>query len=95
MVLVASAHPERVDAIVGRLRATGVNAYAAHGSNGCLRVATSVGPDLILLDASLPRRVERLLKAHPVSARARILRLSEASLGEATPRLGPIATATA
>ncbi len=95
IVLVASAQPERVDAIVDRLRQTGVNAYAAHSANGCLRVATSVGPDLILLDASLPRHLERLLKAHPVSRRARILRLSEASLREATPRLGPIATAPA
>ena len=95
IVLVAGAYPKRVDAIVGRLRQTGVNAYAAHSTNGCLRVATSVGPDLILLDASLPRRVERLLKAHPVSSSARILRLSEAALREATPRLGPIATAPA
>jgi CheY-like chemotaxis protein len=95
IVLVVGAHPERVDAIEGRLRQTGVNAYAAHSTNGCLRVATSVGPDLILLDASVPRRVEHLLKAHPVSSRSRILRLSEASLRKATPRLGPIATATA
>jgi hypothetical protein len=95
IVLVAGVHPEPVDAIVGRLRQAGVNAYAVHSTNGCLRVATAVGPDLILLDASLPRRVERLLKAHPISSRARILRLSEASLREATPRMVPIATAMA
>ena len=95
IVLVASAQPERFDPIVDRLRQTGVNAYAAHSAHGCLRVATAIGPDLILLDASLPRRLERLLKAHPVSRHARILRLSEASLREATTRLGPIATAPA
>ena len=94
LVLVASTHPERVDAIVDRLRHAGVTAYAARSTNGCLRVATSIGPDLILLDTSLPARVERLLRAHPTSARARILRLSEASLREASPRLGPIAPVT-
>jgi hypothetical protein len=94
IVLVASNEPRRVDEIVARLRQTGVTAYAAHSSGGCLRVATSIGPDLVLLDPSLPRRVEQLLKAHPTSARARVLRLSEAALREASVALGPIAPAT-
>jgi hypothetical protein len=46
-----------------------------HSLEGCLRVATSVGPDIVLLDAGLPRRLEKLLRAHPVSARAQILHM--------------------
>jgi DNA-binding response OmpR family regulator len=96
IVLVASNDdPDRVDEIVARLRRAGVAAYAAHSSGGCLRVATSIGPDLVLLDPSLPKRVERLLRAHPTSAKARILRLSEDSLREASPSLGPVAPAPA
>jgi hypothetical protein len=47
----------------------------AHSADGCLRVATSVGPDLIVLDSGLPRRLDRLLAGHPVSARARVVHL--------------------
>jgi hypothetical protein len=44
--------------------------------DGCLRVATASGPDLVVLDRSAPRGLERLLRAHPCSASAYIMRLS-------------------
>jgi hypothetical protein len=39
-------------------------------------VSTSIGPDVVLLDPALGTgRIEKLLQAHPVSARAQILHL--------------------
>jgi hypothetical protein len=35
-------------------------------------MATSVGPDVIVLDRHVPARLLRLLKAHPISSSARI-----------------------
>ncbi|MBV9581986.1 MAG: hypothetical protein JO057_25680 [Chloroflexi bacterium] len=55
-----------------RWRGRGAVVMHAHDAGGCLRVATSVGPDLIVLDRRTPRRLVRLLRAHPVSAGARI-----------------------
>src|SRR5690348_4731966 len=86
LILVASAQQGVADDVVARLRQDGATAYAAHSVGGCLRVATSMGPDIVLLDPALPDRLERLIHAHPVSARARVLHLSEA------PRIAPRAT---
>src|SRR5918911_2583591 len=76
VILVASARAETADEVARRLRREGVVVLAAHSLEGCLRVATSVGPDTILLDAGLPRRLEKLLRAHPMSARAQLLHLT-------------------
>jgi hypothetical protein len=51
--------------------------YVTHSAEGCLRVATSVQADVILLDPSFPSRLEKLLRAHPSSKAARILHLTE------------------
>jgi hypothetical protein len=51
-----------------------------------LRVATSISPDVVLLDPALPPRLERLLNAHPTSSRATILHLPE----QAAPRTTPL-----
>ena len=65
------------DSVAAQLRREGNVVYVTHGAEGCLRVATSVATDVVLLDPALPDRLERLLKAHPLSAHARILHLSE------------------
>jgi hypothetical protein len=39
-----------------------------------------VFPDVVLLDPRLPHRLEKLLRAHPSSAAAQILHLTQASL---------------
>jgi hypothetical protein len=44
-----------------------------------------VAPDLVLLDPEFPQRLEELLHAHPTSARATVLHLTE----ERTPRAAP------
>jgi CheY-like chemotaxis protein len=78
LVLVASADGQFAEAIAERLRRAGAVAYAARSEAGCLRVATAVGPDVVLLDSNLSPRLERLLRAHPVSRDATIVRLPEA-----------------
>src|SRR6266849_2280736 len=77
LIVVASAASAFADSIAEQLRREGNVVYVAHSAEGCLRVATSVGPDLVLLDPALPARLEQLLKAHPTSARAQILHLSD------------------
>jgi hypothetical protein len=42
-----------------------------------LRVATSVGPDVLLLDAGLASRLRGMLRSHPATAGSIILRVSD------------------
>jgi DNA-binding response OmpR family regulator len=73
--------------VASQLRREGYVVYVTRSADGCLRVATSVRADIILLDPRLPARLERLLKAHPVSASARILHLSAEGVPKAQPTL--------
>jgi DNA-binding response OmpR family regulator len=77
LILVASATSALADRVAEQLRREGNVVYVSHGADGCLRVATSIGPDLVLLDPALPARIEGMLKSHPKSAGAQILHLSE------------------
>jgi DNA-binding response OmpR family regulator len=77
LIVVASAAPALAEGVASQLRRDGNVVYVAHTVEGCLRVATSVGPDLVLLDPALPPRLEQLLRAHPASAAAAILHLSD------------------
>ncbi len=72
LVVVASASHALADKIAAELRRTGSAVYSTYSAQGCLRVATSVAPDVVVLDRALPRRLAHLLRAHPASARARI-----------------------
>ena len=77
LVLVASTASALADGIAAELRREGSVVYVTHTAEGCLRVATSVGPDLVLLDPAMPSRLERLIRAHPACANAQILHLSD------------------
>jgi len=77
LILIASMSRQFAESVASQLRREGHVVYVAHTAEGCLRVATSVGPDMVLLDPAMPPRLERLLKAHPISAAAEILHLSE------------------
>jgi|SRR5579872_6100660 len=77
LVVIGSLSTGLADNVASQLRREGNVVYVTHSAEGCLRVATSVGPDVILLDAGFPRRIERLLRAHPRSAAAQILHLSD------------------
>ena len=91
VILVASARGNRADEIAGRLRRDGAVVLTAHSFEGCLRVATSVGPDLVVLDSDLPARLEKLLHAHPVSARARVVHLHGSALPVGLPAAASLA----
>jgi len=65
--------------LVERLRAAGYAALEAHTAAGCLRVATAVGPSIIIIDQTMPPGLDALLRAHPVSAGARLLRVPGSS----------------
>ncbi len=89
LVLVASPNAATADAVAERLRGDGAVTYAAHSWQGALRVATAVGPDVVLLDPALPPRLTSLLKAHPTSARATIMMLADRSVPATFRPAGP------
>ncbi|HYW90424.1 MAG TPA: BTAD domain-containing putative transcriptional regulator [Chloroflexota bacterium] len=76
VVCTPDAHAEE---LVERLRHEGMVVCLTNDFHGCLRVATSVGPDVILIDPRMPRRLEQLLRAHPTSGSASIRWLTETS----------------
>jgi hypothetical protein len=57
-------------------------------------MATSIGPDVIVLDRRVPDRLVRLLKAHPVSSTARIHWRPRARSTEPERRFGPASSAS-
>jgi hypothetical protein len=77
LIVIGSVHATLAQSVAAQLRREGNVVYVTHSAEGCLRVATSVAPDMVLMDAAFPPRIQRLLKAHPMSARAQILHLSE------------------
>jgi hypothetical protein len=75
LIVVASMSATLAEDIAARLRSDGSVVYVTRSVAGCLRVSTSIAPDVILLDPALPSRLENLLRAHPASARAKIFHL--------------------
>jgi len=93
LIVIGSAVSALADSVAVQLRRAGNVVYVTHSPEGCLRVATSVAPDVVLLDSAFPKRIEKLLKAHPMSAPAQILHLSD-DLSRFAPRPPrPVATA--
>jgi CheY-like chemotaxis protein len=80
LILVASADHDLVGSVIASLASAGYTTAVARSADGCLRVATASGPDLILIDDRLSVRTDHLLEAHPVSRRARVLRLQPRAL---------------
>ena len=80
LVIIASLSAALAETVGSQLRSEGNVVYVTHSADGCLRVATSVRADVVLLDPALPHRgrLEKLLKAHPFSAGAEVLHLTEA-----------------
>ena len=77
LIVVASTSAALADRLAASLRRDGSTVYITHSAQGCLRVATSVAPDMVVLDPALAGRVEGLLHAHPSSARARIVHFDD------------------
>jgi DNA-binding response OmpR family regulator len=87
LIVVASTSPALAEDVAGRLRQGGSVVYVTHTSEGCLRVATSTSPDIVLLDPALPHRLEDLLRAHPASSQAQILHMDVARPAARVPAL--------
>jgi hypothetical protein len=72
LVLVLGLDRTQAEAASNHWRSQGAIVVRARDTGGCLRTATSAGPDVIVLDPRVPERTVRLLKAHPVSSTARV-----------------------
>jgi len=86
LIVVASATAAVAEEAAARLRLDGSVVYVAHSAHGCLRVATSISPDMVILDPALPRRLEALLRAHPATATTEIMHLAPARTAIPVPR---------
>jgi hypothetical protein len=75
LVVVGCASAALANSVAVQLRRQGDVVYVTHSADGCLRVAVSVEPDMIVLDAGFPGRIEKLLKAHPSCAGAQVFHL--------------------
>jgi hypothetical protein len=82
LIVLASASASFANDVAARLRRQGNIVYITHSPEGCLRVATSVAPDVVLIDPAFPPRLERLLRAHPMIAQTQILHLTRDSLAQ-------------
>jgi hypothetical protein len=72
VVVVLGLDPQQAQAEGSRWREKGAIVLQTKDAAGCLRVATSVRPDVIVLDRAAPQRLLGLLRAHPSSASALI-----------------------
>lgn len=76
-VLVADDYPDTADSVASLLRRDGVEVRTAADGEAAVRAASGWGPDLVILDLSMPRmdgyEVCRRLKADPNLARARVV----------------------
>jgi len=88
LIVVASATASIADEAAARLRRDGSVVYVTHSADGCLRVATSVAPDVVLLDPAMPGRLVNFLRVHPATAQAQILYLDAAPRRAIRPRRG-------
>ena len=90
LVVIATAAIGTATAEAARLRQAGCVVYEVHGLNGCLRAA-ALSPDEVLLDPALSPRVERLLRAHPGTASARIALLNSGPIPQPLAARLPVA----
>ena len=81
LVLVATSDTELGEELAQRVQLAGFVACRARSAEGCLRVATSIAPDIVLLDTRLAGRLEHMLRAHPATARSRLVVVSDSRTG--------------
>ena len=71
-MLLGGTDPVALQSLARVMRQEGMGVAGALGDRACLRVATALSPDIILLDPRLPRSLLSLLRAHPLSNCAHI-----------------------
>src|SRR5215204_4953974 len=72
LLVIGVASREASEPLATVMREEGAFVLVTEGERACLRVATAVGPDVVLLDPRLPRTLLSMLRAHPMSRRAQI-----------------------
>jgi hypothetical protein len=72
LVVLAELAPEVAKEMTRHWQREGAVVYQTSSALGCLRVATAVGPDVIVLGPSAPTWLAERLHAHPVSRSATI-----------------------
>jgi len=79
--------------LVDRLRNNSTVVCVGVDLQVCVQVATSVRPDVIMIDSRVPRHLERLLRAHPACGQASIRWLNEPGAVARRPARGAVAAA--
>lgn len=72
LVVIGAADATFVGPLAEQIESAGSFVYVTHGPHACLRVATALGPDRVVLDPRLPRSLARLLRAHPRTEHAQV-----------------------
>jgi DNA-binding response OmpR family regulator len=72
LVMLGGTDPQAVKTVARVMQQEGMGVAGALGDKACLRVASALAPDIILLDPRLPRALLSLLRAHPMSRSAQI-----------------------
>lgn len=72
LVLLGVTDHAAVEPLATMLGREGMGVAVAQGDRACLRVASAVRPDIILLDPRLPRALLSLLRGHPLLRCAQI-----------------------
>lgn len=75
VIIVLGSSRSHAESLAECLRRDGISVYVARTSGGCLRMATAFAVDTVILDGDIPDRIPALLRHHPTSARARIVRM--------------------
>lgn len=79
LVLVLATDPAVAAGLAEFWHGLGAVVVRARDEGRCLRVATAVGLDVMVVDHCASRRLLRRIGAHPVSARARLDWVEEAA----------------
>jgi hypothetical protein len=72
LVVIGAVERAAAEPLAALVRGEGAVVLVVEGERACLRVATAVGPDLVLVDPRLSRGLVSLLRAHPFSSRAQV-----------------------
>jgi DNA-binding response OmpR family regulator len=75
LALVCTPDADIARQLMSHVSALGMVACVTRSAAGCLRVATAIGPDLLLLDARLPDRLEGMLGSHPATSTTTVIRI--------------------
>jgi CheY-like chemotaxis protein len=72
LVVLGTTERRSAERLAALFRGEGASVTIAVGERGCLRVASALGPDVLLLDRRFPRLLLSLLRAHPLCRQAQV-----------------------